>query len=324
MEADGLLYLSRFDVLATGVTAADLIDPLESMFREKGEGAIEMPPKPSIHPRANSFIHAMPAFVPSLPAAGLKWISGYPENRDRGLPYISGLLILNDPQTGMPLAVMDATWVTALRTGAATAVAARYLARPDSRSVGIIACGVQGRSNLEALARVLPLETVKAYDIKRDAAQRFTREMSAKLKLKITVVATAREAVAGADVVVTSGPILERPQPTIGPGWLEPGAFGCALDFDSYWKGGALREVEKLTTDDTAQLEYYRKLGYFQDTPPPLADLGQIVSGRAPGRVGADERIISLNLGLACEDVVAGMLVFERAQRQGIGTRLPL
>ncbi len=125
-------------------------------------------------------------------------------------------------------------------------------------------------------------------------------------------------------MVVTSGPILERPRPTIGTGWLEPGAFGCALDFDSYWTGGALREADKLLTDDTAQLEYYRDLGYFQDTPPPLADLGEIVSGKLPGRVAADERIISLNLGLACEDVVAGMLVFERALQQGIGTRLPL
>ncbi len=324
MELHGLLYLSRFDVVATGVTGADLIDPLEAMFQEKGAGTIEMPPKPSIHPQEDSFIHAMPAYVPSLPGAGLKWIAGFPQNRDRGLPYISGLLIVNDPQTGLPLAVMDATWITALRTGAATAVAARHLARPDSRSVGIIACGVQGRSNLAALAHVLPLERVKAYDIVREVALRFAREMTAKLELQVDVVATARDAMAGADVVVTSGPILKRPRPTITADWLEPGAFGCALDFDSYWTGAALRQADKLATDDTAQLEYYRALGYFQDTPPIQTDLGEIVAGKKPGRTSPEERIVSLHLGLACEDVVAGMLVYERAQRQGIGTILAL
>ena len=101
-----LLYLSRSDIEAINLPMADIIVALEAMFVEKGQGKVEMPPKPGIHTRKDAFIHAMPAYIPSLEAAGIKWISGYPENQAKGLPYISGLLILNDPETGLPVALM--------------------------------------------------------------------------------------------------------------------------------------------------------------------------------------------------------------------------
>ena len=119
MNTNTLLYLSR-KTWSLNIPMSDIIDALNKMFREKGEGRVEMPPKPGIHTRADAFIHAMPAYIPSMNAAGVKWISGYPENQKKKLPYISGLLILNDPDTGLPIAVMDATWITARRTGAAT------------------------------------------------------------------------------------------------------------------------------------------------------------------------------------------------------------
>ena len=119
----------------------------------------------------------MPAYLPNPGVAGVKWISGYPDNQKRGLPYITGLLVLNDTDTGIPTAVMDATWITAKRTGAATGVAAKYLARKDSSTVGILACAVQGRSNLEALSTLFKLRKVKAYDILPEVARKFAREM---------------------------------------------------------------------------------------------------------------------------------------------------
>ena len=143
MSANTLLYLSRGDVEAVGLSMAEIIEALEAAFHEKGEGRVEMPPKPGIHPGGgDNFIHAMPAYIPALHSAGVKWVSGFPENTQRGLPYVSGLLILNDIETGLPLAVMDCGWITAMRTGAATAVAAKYLARADSATAGILACGV--------------------------------------------------------------------------------------------------------------------------------------------------------------------------------------
>ena len=165
-----LLYLSYADVAAAGPGMAEIITALECMFREKGEGRVEMPPKIGIHTMPDAFLHAMPAAIASQKSAGMKWVGGYPDNGKRELPYITGLLILNDFETGVPIALMDCTWITAQRTGAATAVAAKYLARADSESAGILGCGVQGHSNLEALKVLFPLKKVYAYDKHADRA----------------------------------------------------------------------------------------------------------------------------------------------------------
>ena len=324
MTQGSILYLSRKDVEATQLPMPEIIAALEAMFREKGHGKVEMPPKPGIHPRPDSFIHAMPAYIPSAQAAGIKWVAGYPGNNTRGLPYISGLLILNDPETGIPMAVMDCTWITGQRTGAATAVAARHLARADSASVGIVACGVQGRSNLEALACLFRITKVRAYDADPAVAQRYSREMRARLQLEIEPVRSVPEAVKGLDIVVTSGPILKHPAPTIEAGWLAAGSFASLVDFDSYWQGGALREFDKMATDDHAQMHYYRETGYFQETPEPYADLGELAAGMKPGRESANERTATINLGLALDDMATAILVYQRAMARGIGRQLPL
>ena len=324
MKAGKFLYLSRKDVEKINLPMSEIIGALDEMFKEKGAGKVEMPPKPGIHTQPNAFIHAMPAYIPSLEAAGMKWVSGYPGNQAKGLPYITGLLILNDPQTGLPLSVMDCTWITAKRTGAATAVAAKYLARKDSATVGIVACGVQGRSNLEALSCLFKLAKVKAYDLHAEVAQRFAKEMRRKLSLEIEPVKTLPEAVKNLDLVVTSGPILKNPTPAIEAGWLAEGAFASPVDFDSFWQGAALREAGKLATDDKAQMSYYRHEGYFKDTPEPYADLGEIAAGKKPGRTSPTERTISINLGLALDDMATAIRVYRKARELGIGKELAL
>jgi len=324
MNPEKVLYLSRKDVECVGLPMPEIIEALDRMFREKGAGRVEMPPKPGIHTRKDAFIHAMPAYIPSLESAGMKWVSGYPGNQKKKLPYINGLLILNDPETGIPLVVMDATWITAQRTGAATAVAARYLARKDSSSVGILACGVQGRSNLLALACTFSITQVKAFDVYPAASRKFANEMAEIIQTDIEVVKNPRQAVAGLDLVVTSGPILKHPAPVIEAGWLSEGAFASPVDFDSYWQGEALQQADKLATDDIGQMEYYRKVGYFKDTPRPYADLGEIVAGKKPGREKEDERTICINLGLALDDMATAILIYKKAREKGIGTELPL
>ena len=324
MATDQLLYLSQADVGAVGLTMADVIDALEDMFHEKGEGRVEMPPKPGIHTRPDAFIHAMPAYIPALESAGMKWVSGYPENQKRGLPYITGLLILNDPETGIPLAVMDCVWITAKRTGAASAVAAKYLARPDSEVVGILGCGVQGRSNLEALNVLFPLKKVMAYDVNSQVQRSYVEEMSEQFELEVVPVEDPRDAVSGCDIVVTAGPILKAPHATIKPGWFEEGAFASLVDFDSYWHPDAMKEADKFCTDDVPQLEHYKDVGYFQDIPPIHADLGKLVTGKKPGRETPTERTMACNLGLALDDMATAPLIYRRAKEQGIGTWLPL
>jgi ornithine cyclodeaminase/alanine dehydrogenase len=324
MTTPQILYLSRADVEEVALDMRTIIAFLETAFKEKGQGKVEMPPKPGIHTQPDAFIHAMPAFIPAARSAGLKWVSGYPENYKRDLPYISGLLILNDVETGLPYAVMDCTWITAYRTGAASALSAKYLARLDSQVAGILACGVQGRTNLEALATLFPLRRVYAYDILPGAQARYVEEMSALLGLEIIGVDEPRQAVVESDLVVTSGPILKHPQPTIEKDWLKPGAFASAVDFDSYWQPAALAQFDKLSTDDHAQFQYYRSVGYFQDTPDPYADLGEIAAGLKPGRENPTERTLAMNLGLALDDMAVAPEIYRRAEEKGIGTWLKL
>lgn len=317
-------YLSRRDVEQVNLPMSEIISALEEMFKEKGEGKTEMPPKPGIHPKPDCFIHAMPAFIPSVKSAGMKWVSGFPINQKVGLPYITGLLILNDTETGVPSSVMDCTWITAQRTGAATAVAAKYLARPESETVGIAACGVQGKSNLEALNCVFKIKKVKAFDIYPEVAKKFATEMSDKLGLEIEPVYKLEDAVKKIDIVVTSGPILKKPQPTIEAGWLAEGSFASPVDFDSMWKGEALKQVDYLITDDISQMEYYRKEGYFQQTPKAQADLGEVAAGLKPGRAKPEDRTMSINLGIALDDMATAIRILEKAKKMGIGSQLPL
>ena len=320
-----LLYLSQSDVARTGITVAEIIAAVEEAFLQKGLGRVEMPPKPGIHTRPDAFIHAMPAYIPALNAAGMKWVAGYPDNHRRGLPYINGLIVLNDPETGLPLSVMDCTWITAQRTGAATAVAAKYLARPDLKTVGIIGCGVQGRSNLAALKATFPqINRVLAYDVVKANLIRYVNEMSAGCRVEIVEAGHPKAAVEDADIVVTSGPIHKDPTPVIEAEWLKPGVFACPLDFDSYLTPRAFASADKLYTDDTGQQVYYRQVGYFKDTPEPRGDLGEVVAGTKPRRQNEHERIIAINLGVALEDVAVSAKVYQRAVAKGIGLRLPL
>jgi ornithine cyclodeaminase/alanine dehydrogenase len=219
---------------------------------------------------------------------------------------------------------MDCVWITAMRTGAATALAARYLARPDSSVVGVLGCGVQGRSNVEALNVLFPLERVMAYDVEAAAARRYADEISERFELEVVVVDTPRQAVTGCDLVVTAGPILKEPHRTIQAGWLDEGAFASLVDFDSYWHPDAMQEVAKFCTDDLAQLRYYQQTGYFQEIPPVHADLGELATGQKPGRTTDTERTLTANLGLAMDDMAVAPLLYQRAVERGIGTWLPL
>ncbi|MBN2118173.1 MAG: hypothetical protein JW730_16480 [Anaerolineales bacterium] len=319
-----VLYLSRADVESVDLSMKEIIALLEKAFLEKGNGNVEMPPKPGIHTLPDAFIHAMPAYIPSMRSAGIKWVSGYPENFKRGLPYISGLMIMNDVETGIPYAVMDCAWITAMRTGAASALSAKYLARPDSETVGILACGVQGRTNLEALACLFPVKRAYAYDVLPEVQGKFVAEMTDRFGFEVVGVKEPKQAVVESDLVVTSGPILKHPSPTIKKDWLRPGAYGSAVDFDSYWTAEALAQMDRISTDDHAQFQYYKSVGYFQQAPDPYADLGELVAGSQLGRQDDKERTLAINLGLAMDDMAVAPTIYQRAQEMGLGTWLPL
>lgn len=320
-----LRYLSRSDVEEIGLGMEEIIGLVEKGLIEKGEGRVEMPPKPGLHPQVDAFIHAMPCYLPRLKACGMKWVSGFPNNHTVQLPYISGLLILNSPETGLPLAVMDCTWITAKRTAAASAVSARYLIGENHRTLAIIGCGVQGREHLEALQITCPqLERALVYDVKSAVQKQYVEDLDGRYSLAVMGVSNPQEAITAADVIVTSGPILKNPSPTLKKEWLQEGALGIPIDFDSYWEPSALHKAERFYVDDRDQFAYYRGLGYFQDVPLVYGDLGELVTGHIEGRKTEGERLISMNLGIALEDMVTAKRIYDLALEKKVGTLLQL
>jgi len=323
-----LVYLSRADVESLDVSMREVLEAVDLGFAAKGRGHTEMPPKPGIHTRPDCFIHAMPAYVKELEVAGLKWVSGYPPNTTKGLPYISGLLVLNDCETGVPLAVMDCVWITAMRTGASAGISARYLARPGSSAAAIVGCGVQARTSLRALVEELPaLAEVRCYDLFPEATRRFIADMAALFPaLRFVTCTSAPGAVRPADVVVTAIPIVVDPQPDLEAGMLKEGGLAVALDYDAAWTGAAMQECDKFCSDDIDQLLATKGHGvYFGGIPAAIsADLGELAAGLKPGRERDGERIFSMNMGIAVDDMVTAKVLYERALERGVGVRLPL
>lgn len=304
----------------------EVIKAVEAGFVEMGNGKAEMPPKGAIHPGegGENYIHAMPCFIPGMNSAGIKWVAGYPNNLKKGLPYNSGILALNDVSDGIVYAVMDCRWITTKRTGAASAISAKYLARPESETIAIIACGVQGHSNLEAMSVPFKLKKVRAYDPMPAQAEKLVAYAKS-LGYEAEACADAEKAVRGADIIVTSGPIFKKPYDTVKEGWMEQGAFASLVDFDSCWSRKALAEADKWTTDNVGQYNHYKDdLGYFQNCPTLHAELGEIVVGKKKGRENAKERNFAANLGLALDDMAVAPIIYKKAKELGIGTVLPL
>jgi len=320
-----VLYLSYADVAAVGPNMAETIALVEAAFHDKGQGLTQLPAKTALHPLdEDAFLHAMPAWVPSRRAAGVKWVSGYPDNAAKGLPYISGLLILSDPDTGLPLAVMDCAWITAQRTGAVSGLAARHLAPAGASTAALLGAGVQGRTQVRALATVLSLQELRVFDVRTAAADALIAELQPEFPaLRMRRVKAPDEAVREADVVVSAGPILKHPDPSIRGAWLKPGCLGLPIDFDSMWDGDALR-ADVYLVDDLPQYRFYEQQGFFSAAPEPRGDLGDLLAGRCAGRESAEQRIVSMNLGVAIADMPTARAVYECALKQGRGRVLPL
>ncbi len=324
MSEERLRYLAEADVRAAGPPLPELVRALEAAFRDLGEGRAEVPAKLGVHPSAGSFFHAMPALWLGASAAAVKWVGSFPGNRSRGQPSISALLVLSDPDDGRPLAIMDARWLTVQRTAACSALSARFLARPSARSLGVLGCGLQARAHVEAFRALLPLERVRAFDRHPERAAAFAEEVARAHGVDASAHASVQEVVEDMDVVLTAGAIGTLPDPPIAAGWLAPGAFACSIDYASPWSGGALRELDLVSTDDRAQLEAARKTGPLARLPPVHADLAELVTGRRTGRTAEAQRTMACNLGFALADLAAAALVVRRARDAGLGTLLPL
>jgi ornithine cyclodeaminase/alanine dehydrogenase len=307
-----VLFLSRADVEKCALSLGDCIAACEQALSAKAAGTCEMPPKLGVSPRPGAVFHAMPARIPGT--AGLKWISVFPDRR----PALTALIVLNDLETGAPIAIVEGTYLTALRTAAATAIAARRLARSDAETLAVIGPGLEGRMHLAALNLVLPrLHRCRAWAPSRATAERYAAEMSREHEIEVEAADSAEDACREADVVVTCAPWPPRAAPSLGPGAFARGAFVGAIDYDSSLSPAAAASFDRRFTDDVAQMKVARAKGSFAGWPDDFDEL------HSAARPSDGETILCANLGLAIFDLAAASAVLRLARDRGLGTELP-
>ena len=324
MKPVELIYLSHEDIVSLKMSMGEAITIVENVLREHGRGHFENPPKPGIHPQQDAFIHAMPGYLPRQKAAGLKWVSGFPGNHQYELPSIMGLMVLNNIKTGQPTAVMDCSWITQTRTGAVSAVAAKYLARKTAKTIGIVGAGVQGRANARALSEILPdLRRLKVFDVNEEIMKGYITDMRQRLSIDIEAANSAKDAIEGADIIVTATGKLSRP--IFKKAWVKRGALILPVHTRG-WEKDTLERVDKFVVDHWEQfsLAQQREGGYYKRLPELYAELGEIVCGKKPGRQNEEERIMDHNYGMAIHDVAMAQELFLRASEKDLGIVLPL
>ena len=303
-----LLYLSRAEVSALLPPATEQLDLVEETYRAVAAGRVELPPKPGVHPRPDAFIHAMPAYLEDFDVAALKWVSGYPENTSRGLPYISGLIVLNDADTGLPTAIMDGAEITAARTAAASGVCVRRWAPEGWTTAAIVGCGEQGRFHAALLRELNPGVRIRAYDPHPERIASLGDVEAAE---------SPADAAEGAQVVITAAPIVNDPKPQIGLDALGEEWLVLPIDFDAMIEREVIEAATLVAADDVAQFEYYREQGHFTDWPSPSAPVGAALLRR-----DLPPKVACVNLGIGALDAAFAARVLDAARASGAGLEL--
>ena len=331
-DAPPLIYLAAADVQASMPPLAERLRLAERTLTAL-VGDAELPPKIGVHPRPDgSFAHAMPAHLRGADPTGaddllgIKWIAGFPANRGLDLPVIHGLVILADPLTGIPSAILDARPITAERTAAISGVAIAHFA-PEvvgrAARVALLGAGVQGRSHLAVLGHVLPGLELAVFDRHPDRAAVLATAGGQTPGIGTARAATSvRDATGSADVVVTAAsfaPADERQ--TLTDAWLAPDALVVAVDYATYVAASVAHGVELFLVDQREQFLANRDAGNFDDYPDPGATLGEaILAGTT--RLSSGRALVT-HLGVGLADLVFGDAILKRAAALGLGTRLP-
>lgn len=325
MKSIEITYLSLPDIIKTNLSNKEAIKIVEGSLSEHGKGQFENPPKPGIHTLPDSFIHAMPAWLPGKKIAGMKWVAGYSSNPKNGLPMITGLIVLNDPKTGFPFCIMDGAYITALRTAAVSGVSVKYLARQDSETVGLVGAGVQGRYHLLFLKEVLKkLKTVKVFETNKTILSKFIKDIQPMVPFKIEIANSAEEAIRNSDIVITATGVLGKP--IFKEKWIKQKGILVLPVHSKGWEGKALMSADKFLVDDWQQFSTVlgHKGGYYWPVPKLHAQLGEVVIGKKAGRENDDERIVNTNFGMAIHDIAMATVILKRAQKLGLGKTLTL
>ena len=324
-----ILYLSEADEKRVNLSMSDVIDVLEVVHTARKLGKVQQPPKPGLRPvGSKGFVDGYLAFVEDTEYLGIKWLSGYFENPSKGLPFINGLILLNDVSTGMPISVMGCGYITGLRTAGVNGMALRRLVTKKSVTVSVIGCGLQGRTNLMAgLSCGWNVEKILCWNIRRPGAEKYREEMAEKYpQYDIAVAETLEEAVSQADVLIIGAPLeLDGSTRIIPKGLLKPGVTIAAVNGDASFLEEALTEIDRVFVDDNDSYAGRRASPMLSDKLPEKSEeIAELVMGKIQGRRNDTERILITAEGMAINDVSCAHLMYSKALEQGIGVKLPI
>jgi alanine dehydrogenase len=325
-----LRFLSGPDIDSLGLSNADIVAAVEDAIRAHGDGRVVVEPRTHLVPDNDGAGHfnVLRGHLGRPGVSGIKVVGDFVANYAAGLPSELGLLTLYDPGTGVPLAIMDATLITACRTGAMTAVGAKYLARPDSRVLGHV--GARGTAfwNVVLLDAMFDLDEIRVTSRRPESREAFARQLADVTGTPVRVTGTAAETFDSADIMVEASR-LTAPEPLLRTAAVAPGAFVVPYGTISAVELDLLDVMDKVVVDDwrEAQSGQFGALRRHVDTgrlsaATLYAELGQIVTGRRPGRERDDERILFWHRGLAILDIAVGLAILRRAEQREAGTML--
>ncbi|MEL4305524.1 alanine dehydrogenase [Methanococcoides sp. LMO-2] len=323
-----VLWLDQNDVRSL-LDLSDAMDAVEKAFEQHGRKKVQMPPKSYLYFEShNGDLRTMPAYLEEQDVAGVKIVNVHPDNRQKGLPTVMALFVLNSTETGAPLAVMDASLLTDIRTGAAGGIAAKHLARPESRVLGLVGSGNQARTQLLAIANVFDLQEVKVYSVHEERAEQFKQEMECKAGCTI-IVCSSIEEVCDCDILVTVTPVRE---PIVKSEWIKPGTHINAIGADAVGKEeleASLLLRSRVVVDDMVQASHSGEvnvpLAEGQITVSDICcEIGEVIAGLKPGREDDSDITIFDSTGLAIQDVATALLVYNAAKKKGVGKNLPI
>jgi len=322
-DKKNLLWLSEEDVKSLA-PMSEVMTAVEEAFGCHGRGRVQMPSKIYLEfPRYRGDLRAMPGYIEDMEMAGVKIVNSHADNPLSGLPTVAAILVLNDPKTGLAVAIVAATNLTALRTGAAGGIAAKYMARPDSHTVGLVGCGRQAAQQLEALRLLFSIDSIKVWGQTREEADRFLSAVPNRADLRVEICSQVKAA-CEADIIVTTTP---SHQPVVMDPWIAPGTHINAIGADAPGKqelDAHILQRARIVVDEIEQAchggEINMAVTKGEITRDQIwAQLGQIVAGQKRGREGPKDVTVFDSTGLAIQDLAAGALVYKKAVQMGIG-----
>jgi len=319
--------LSQSDVEKL-VTMKDIVEILDKTYRGMGEGTVVNPAKGTLdlgesgpYPPYHADINSMPAYVGWVDTAGIKWAGGWMDNPARGLPYVSAIIVLVNPQNGIFTGVLDGTLITNLRTGAQTAVALKYLyPGRKSLSVGLFGAGVQGRTQTRAIAELFAIDELKVYDTFPEAARKFAADMESVVSGKITICSEPRKAAEG-DAVIT---VTHAKDGFFKKEWFAPGTVLFPMGSYKECQDETLLSADSVVVDHVAQclhrgaLKDLAEAGRITESSI-TATLGELAAGKKRVTADHDSRILCIPIGTGAMDVAAAAVVLQRAEERGVG-----